>query len=344
MRVLVTGHRGYIGSVLTTVLRHARFEVVGLDRDLYEGCDFGRVRDSIPHFQFDLREVDSADLVSFDAVVHLAALPDEGRFNRDTELIREVNEEATIRLADCCKNANVRRFVYASSCQVYGRVGGDLCREDSPTNSVESAAASNLRCERALATLADDSFVPVVLRIPSVYGTSPRLRIDTVVNGFVASAVARGQVEITGDPSAHCPLVHVEDLARACAAVLTVPDEEAFHQTFNIMGGAESHRLIDIAEMVAESIPDCVVIPSPGPRNGCDCRVDGSKFARTFPDFSYRWTLPLGIRQLRSAFLGAGMTPGEYRSDRFRRAARLASLLDRGVLRPSRRKVEPTAA
>ena len=344
MRVLVTGHRGYIGSVLATVLRHARFEVVGLDCDLYEGCDFGRVRDSIPQFEFDLRDVESADLLSFDAVVHLAAVPTEERYHLDGEFVREINEEATLRLADCCKKANVSRFLFASSCEVYGRDGGKPFHEDGPTPSFGAGAVSKLRCERALTALADHSFSPTVLRIPTVYGASPRLRIDSVVNDFVASAVALGRIEVGPDAAAHCPLVHVEDLARACAMVLAAPTDRIHNQVFNIVAAEETVRTIDIADMIAETIPNCVVAASPTRANKCDCRVDGSKFARTFPAFAYRWTLPLGIRQLHYALVGAGMTPGEYRSDRFRRNERLAGLVERGGLRLTARRSEPTAA
>jgi len=350
MRVLVTGHRGYIGSVVTAVLRHARYEVVGLDCDLYRGCDFGRVREDVPSFDLDLRDVEFTDLLSFDAVVHLAAVPHEAWSDLDRTAVEEVNETATVRLAECCKKASVSRFVFASSCSVYGRDGAPPLDERSPADPRTPEGISKLRCERVVARLADHTFSPVFLRQAHVYGVSPRLRTDLMVNEFVASAVASGRVVVRCDARAWHPVVHLEDLARAYAAVLAAPPEAVDGQVFNIakvagtdddeIGPAGTYRVIDIADTVTERVPHCTRTVRPVVRNDASCRIDSSKLERALPRFSFRWTLPLGIRQLANAMEGSGLTPADVRSDRYRRALRLHTLIDRGEVDTSLRHRE----
>ena len=344
MRVLVTGHRGYVGSVMTTVLQHARFEVVGLDCDLFRGCDFGRVRDSVPSFDFDLRDVEFADLLSFDAVVHLAALSDDASGELDPRLTDAINHDATVRLAECCKKAQVSRFLFASSCSVYGRGGSGLLDEGGVGRGLTRYAASKLRCERELTRLADRSFSPVVLRNATVYGVSPRLRLDLVVNDFVASAVTTGRVMMKSMGGAWRPLVHVEDLARVYATVLTAPDDLVHDQIFNVVPADENHRVIDVADTVTDHVPRSTRAAAGGAFDERSYRVDGSKLHRTFPDLRFRWTLPVGIRQLREAMHNAGLTPGDWRSDRYRRVIRLARLLESGELSPDLRFAEAVLA
>lgn len=350
MRVLVTGHRGYIGSVVTAVLRHARYDVVGLDCDLYRGCDFGRVREDVPSYDLDLRDVEFTDLLSFDAVVHLAALPNDASSDLDRTTVDEVNDVATIRLAECCKKAGVSRFVFASSCSVYGRDGARPFDERSPADPRTHEGISKLRCERVVARLADQTFSPVSLRHAHVYGISPRLRTDLMVNEFVASAVTTGQVLVRGDARAWHPVVHVEDLARAYAAVLAASPEAVDGQIFNIanvggtgadeIGPAGTYRVIDVADTVTELVPHCTRSVRPVVRNDANCRIDASKLQRALPRFSFRWTLPLGIRQLRQAMEGSGLTPADLRSDRYRRTLRLRTLIERGEVDTSLRHRE----
>ncbi len=341
MRVLVTGHRGYIGSVLVTVLRHARYDVVGLDCDFYEGCDFGRVRETIPSYDFDLRDIESADLLSFDAVIHLAALPEDSSGEFDPDIVSAINEEATIRLAECCKEACVSRFLFASACSVYGRGGNEPLHEQCPPAPTTSFAASKLDCERELARLADHTFTPVFLRNAGVYGMSPRLRMDLIVNEFVASAIACGRVVLTSDGRAWRSLIHVEDIARAYAAVLTAPDELVHNKVFNVARTDENHRLIDVADMVTDLVPQCTRSVNQLVFDEPSYRIDGSKLKRTFPKLSFRWTLPIGIRQLRNAMFGSILTPGDLRSDRYRRALRLKTLMEHGDLDAGLRRTVP---
>ena len=332
MRVLVTGHRGYIGSVLTGVLRRARYDVVGLDCDWYRGCDFGRVREPVPGFDADLREIEFTDLLSFDAVIHLAAVPEDHDLLLDPALTEEINYAATMRLAECCKQAKVSRFLFASTCAVYGTNGPDFVDETGPTAPMTDYARSKLRCERDLARLADGDFTPVLLRTATAYGVSPRMRLDTVVNDFVASAVAQGRVNMQTTGRAWRPLMHVEDIARAYAAVLTAPDELVANQVFNVADTAENYRVADVAELVSENVLRTTYTANVGMPDRRSYRVNGDKLVRTRPRLAYRWTLRDGIRQLRDAMENAGMTPGEWRCGRYRRMLRLRTLVDRGEM------------
>jgi len=340
MRVLVTGHRGYIGSVLVRVLQHARHEVVGLDCDWYGDCDFGRMRDSIPSFEMDVRDVEFTDLLSFDAVIHLAALPQDSASQFDPTLNDEINFEATVRLAECCKQASVSRFLFASTCAVFGNSGGELQNETSSTAPKSPHAVAKLRCEQGLLRLADEQFAPVLLRNATVYGVSPRLRLDTVGNEFVGSAVTNGRVAMRTEGRAWRPLMHVEDVARAYAAVLAAADEVVGGQVFNVAITEENYRVIDIADCVTEFVPDCTRSVRTGIPDQSSYFVDGSKLRRALPHLTWRWTLPQGIRQLRAAMLGAGLTAGEWRSDRYRRVMRLSTMLERGELDSALRRHE----
>ena len=331
MRVLVTGHRGYLGSVVATVLRNARFEVTGLDCDLYAGCDFGRTRDGFPSFDIDARKIEFTDLLSFDAVLHLAALPIEMCDGASGQDFVDADEETTARLAECCKKADVGRFLFASTCDVYGRVGRALCAEDHPTSPISAAAKSKLRCEELLLGMVDASFTPTILRFPDLYGVSPRMRLEPLVNEFTAAAVVSGRVNtckqagMTRDAAAWRSLVHVEDVARACSTMLCAPEQDICPYVLNIAQTEAAYRVVDIADTVTEQVPHAV---RSGARHAFDeasYRADGSRFARQFPKFSFRWTLEEGIRQLASAFGSAGLTPGDYRSDRYRRLLRLHS-------------------
>jgi nucleoside-diphosphate-sugar epimerase len=330
MRVLVTGHRGYIGSVLTSVLRHQRFEVFGLDCDLYRGCDFGRMHESIPSFELDLRHVEFADLLAFDAIVHLAALPEGLPEGIAAEFIDEVNVEATIRLAICAKRAQVSRFIFASTCAVYGRCDQRLLTEDDPPQPITRYALTKLTCERELARLADDSFTPVFFRNGTVYGVSPRLRLDLCINDFVGTAVTRSRIAMQTAGRAWRPVVHVEDVARAYAAALKAPRDAVHNRVLNLVDTRENHRVIDLADAVVEEVPHCHRVAADDVLDQRSYRVDGSALAEALPGFHFRWNPPLGIRQLLMAMTAAGLTPGDWRSDRFRRVPRLLSLMERG--------------
>lgn len=332
MRVLVTGHRGYIGSVLTTVLRNAHIDVVGLDCDLYEGCDFGGFRSTVPSFEMDLREIEFTDLLSFDAVIHLASLPEADARTIPDALMNAVNFESTVRLAECCKQASVSRFLFASTCAVYGQRGAERLTEDSSAVPTTPYAHSKLESERALADLADRSFSPVFLRNPTIYGVSPRMRLDLVVNDFVGAAVVHGRVTMRTLGNAWRPLLHVEDLSRAYLAILTSRSEKLHNGVLNVVDSSSNHRVIDVADAVVEEVPGATRAAPPMELDERSYRVEGSRLRELLPSFRFRWNLSRGIRQLRAAFDHAGLTPSEWRSDRFRRSLRLAQLRERNAL------------
>lgn len=340
MRVLVTGHLGYVGSVLTSVLRNARCDVVGLDCDFYPGCEFGRVRESVPTFDVDLRDVEFADLLSFDAVVHLAALSDDALGELDPVLTREINLEATVRLAECCKAAGVSRFLYASSCAVYGHCGTDAVTERTVPAPLTTYACSKSLAEQALLALADESFHPVLLRMGSAYGISPRLRLDLVVNDLVASAAVNGRMAIRTDGAAWRPLIHVEDLASAYRAILLAPDELVSGEIFNVVHPDGNHRIIDIVDAVTDVIFKATLSSSRDVYDRRSYRVDGSKLRDTFPKLSFHWTLAKGVRQILSAVSTSGLTPGDWRSDRFRRTLRIKAEMESGRLSPELRRTD----
>jgi nucleoside-diphosphate-sugar epimerase len=345
MRVLVTGHRGYIGAVLVEVLRHARHDVVGLDCNLYGDCDFGRTREDVPSFETDLREIEFADLVSFDAVIHLAGLPEDPETLLPPEVTWAVNFGATVRLAECCKQAGVGRFLFASTCAVYGGGGQRPQTEGSSPDPLTGYARAKLACEAALGPLADGSFTPVILRNGTVYGVSPRLRLDTVVNDFVGSAVTRGRVDMQTQGRAWRPLVHVEDVARVYTAMLTARDEAVGRQIFNVATTEENYRVIDVADAVTELVPNCVRSVRAAQLDRRSYLVDGSKLRRTLPDFAWRWTLLQGIRQLRAALAGAGLSAGDWRGEKYRRVLRIAGRMERAELNGNCRvRSTPSAA
>lgn len=330
MRVLVTGHRGYIGSVLTPVLRHAHYEVAGLDCDLYADCDFGRVREELEAFDCDIREIESADLLPFDAVVHLAALPDDANGAIPEKLIEEVNVVGTQRLLECCKQAGVARFVFASSCAVYGSRAGEWLDEESAVRPITTYAKSKLLGETILARSANAGFQTTPLRLGTVYGMSPRMRLDTVVNDFTAAALTTGRITMATEGWGWRPFVHIQDVCRAILAVLQCNDGNGQSNVFNLVNSAENCRVMDVADAVVEEIPYSMRFHTAGELDRLSYRVNGSKLLASFPQFRWRYGLRDGLRQMRAAFDNAGLTRGDWRTDRYRRALRLQRLRDSG--------------
>ena len=316
-------------------LQRAHFDVVGVDCDWYRNCDFGRVRESVPSFDTDLRDLEFTDLLSFDAVIHLAALPEDHENLLSAKLTHEINMIATIRLAELCKQAQVGRFVFASTCAVYGSLDSNLIDESQPPSPISDYARSKLRCEEALSKLADGEFSPVFLRLATAYGVSPRLRLDTVVNEFTAAAVALGRIDALTAGRAWRPLLHVEDIARAFAAILSAPEESVSREIINVARTEENHRVIDVADAVTELIANATYTMNRELPDARSYRVSGEKLRRLCPKLALRWTLRDGIRQLRDALDNAGLTPGEFRSSRYRRLAQLAKLRQLGELSAS---------
>lgn len=329
MRVLVTGHLGYIGKVLTPMLTAGGHHVVGLDSGLYSGCGFGVQPPSIPEIAKDVRDVDRADLEGFDAVVHLAALSNDPLGNINPDITYDVNHRAVVTLASAAKAAGVERFLFASSCSLYGAAGEGLVDEEAPMAPVTPYGESKVYAERDLSAMADDDFTPVYLRNATAYGASPALRLDIVVNNLVGWAVTTGEVRILSDGSPWRPLVHVRDIAAAFVACLSAPREAIHDEAINIGRNGENYQIRDVAEIVGSVVPNSVVsFAAGGEPDARDYRVDFSKAASLLADFTPTWTVEKGAGELYDAYVAEPMTKALFESDRYVRLRRLRTHLD----------------
>ncbi|GAA2867188.1 SDR family oxidoreductase [Streptosporangium fragile] len=338
MRVLLTGHQGYLGSVMAPVLTGAGHEVVGLDSGLFAGCVLGPAPDDPPGHPVDVRDVTADALAGIDAVVHLAALSNDPLGSLAPELTYDVNHRASVRLARLARDAGVRRFLYASTCSVYGASGSDLVDEDAPLRPVTPYADSKVRVEDDLLTLADDDFSPVFLRNATAFGFSPRLRADIVLNNLVGHAILSGEVRVLSDGTPWRPLVHAADIAAAFARALTAPREAVHARAFNVGTEQNNVTVAEIAAEVAEAVPGSrVVITGETGGDTRSYRVDFSRVRAALPGYEALWTVKAGAAQLVEAYGRSGLTEEDFRT-RFTRLAwlsarRRAGSVD-GALRP----------
>lgn len=338
MKVLVTGHNGYIGSILCPLLRKAGHDVMGLDNYLYESCTFGEDVPDMPALRMDVRDVQAADLEGFDAVLHLAAISNDpvGDLNADTTY--DINHRAASRLAVVAKEAGVERFLFSSSCSLYGAHGDDFLDESAAFNPVTPYGHSKQLAEEDMRELADDDFSPTYLRNATAYGVSPRLRGDLVVNNLVGYAMTTGEVLIKSDGTPWRPIVHIEDISRAFLAVLEAPRELVHDQAFNVGRTDENYRISEIADMVAEVVPGSRVVYADGGQPDTRCyRVDCERIRAVLPSFEPQWTLRRGVEELHHAFTRQGLTLEDFLSSRFLRIKHVKELQAAGRLDESLR-------
>lgn len=338
MRVLVTGHQGYIGTVLVPMLVAAGHEVVGLDTDLYSRSTFGGDVPVVPTLKRDVRDVTLenltvGDLEGFEAVIHLAGLSNDPLGNLNPDLTHDINYLATVRIAELAKQAGASRYIFSSSCSNYGAGGQDWLTEESDFNPVTPYGVSKVRSEAGLAKLADDSFSPTYLRNATAFGVSPRLRFDLVLNNLTAWAFTTGRVFIKSDGTPWRPIVHIEDISRAFLAVLDAPREKIHNEAFNVGRNEDNYQIRELADIVKETVPDCRIeyAPDAGPDKRC-YRVDCSKIRRVLPSFDPQWDARKGVMELYEAYKKVGLTLEEFEGNRYQRIAHIKSLIADGVL------------
>ncbi len=329
MKVLVTGHKGYIGTILVPMLKEAGHEVHGIDSDLFRNCTYGTLDQQITETIKDIRSIDISDVEGFDAVIHLAGLSNDPLGNLNADLTFDINYRASVKLAKLAKQAGVSRFLYSSSCSNYGASGDDWLTETSSFNPVTPYGESKVLSEKDISELADDNFHPVFLRNATAYGVSPRLRFDLVLNNLVAWAYTTGKVFLKSDGTSWRPIVHIEDISRAFTALLTAPEEDIHNEAFNVGRNEDNYQVKEIANIVAEVVPNSHVELSedhfPDARN---YKVDCSKIANKIPGFKPVWNARKGAQECLEAYEKLGLTLEEFEGIKYQRIGHIKYLLE----------------
>lgn len=338
MKVLVTGHLGYIGTVLVPMLQERGYEVAGMDTDMFRACTFSGSVPEVRNIGCDVRDARTDDLRGFDAVIHLAGLSNDPLGDYDPELTYEINYRASVALAEKAKAAKVRRFLFASSCSNYGGAGDDFLDEDAEFNPVTPYGESKVLVERDVAPMGDNTFSPTFLRASTAYGLSPRIRFDLVVNNLTAWAFTTGKVMLKSDGTPWRPLVHVWDIALAYCSVLEADPEDVSGKAFNVGTTCENYQIREVAEIVGQIVPDCQVAfadgASPDKRN---YRVNCDYIARSLHEFKPQWTVRRGVTQLYESYRSVGLALEDFEGKRYKRIDHVKELVREGRLRPDLR-------
>ncbi len=342
MRILVTGHAGYIGTVLVPMLLEHGHKVIGLDTDLFKQCTFTGVVPNIESLKKDIRDTQKQDVEGFDAIIHLAGLSNDPLGDYRPQLTQDINEKASIHLAKIAKAAGVKRFLFASSCSNYGAGGAEFLTEEASFNPVTPYGVSKVRVEAALSHMADSGFSPTFLRASTAYGVSPRLRFDLVLNNLTAWAFTTGKVYLKSDGTPWRPVVHVEDISRAYLAVLHTPRELIHNEAFNVGTSTENYQMRELAEIVKAVVPGCHVSyaldAGPDKRS---YRVDCNKIALTLHDYKPQWTVQKGVEQLYAEYKKVGLTLEEFEGPKYMRIAHVKALIATGQLDQELHWIQP---
>ena len=334
MRVLVTGHNGYIGCALVPILVRAGHEVAGLDSCLFEHCTLGPDVEPVPTIRKDVREVEGDDIKGFDAIIHLAGISNDPLGDLNPECTYDINYRASLRLASLAKQAGVERFLFSSSCSNYGAAGAEaILTEEAAFNPVTPYGESKVLVEKEVSQLADRHFTPVFLRNATAYGYSARLRGDLVLNNLVGWAHITGMVRLKSDGTPWRPIVHIEDISEAFLALLEAPRDLVRNQAFNVGRTEENYQMRDLAQIVMETVPGSEVTfaETAGPDKRC-YRVNCDKILKTIPAFKPRWTAREGARQLYDAYKRFGLTLADFEGARYMRIQHVRALQSDGKL------------
>jgi len=334
MKVLVTGHRGFIGTVMVPMLVKEGFDVTGLDTDLYRWCTYGDAPMDVKSIIKDVRDVELDDVKGFDAIVHLAALSNDPLGNLNPDLTYDINHKASVRIAELARDAGVSRFVFASSCSMYGAASmDDILDETADFNPVTPYAKSKVYVERDVAPMATDSFSPVFMRNATAYGVSPRIRFDLVINNLVAWAHTTGKILLKSDGTPWRPLVHIEDISQAVICALKAPREVVHGLAVNVGDNSENYQMRDLANMVKDVVPNCELeyADDAGPDTRC-YRANFDKIHKVFPDFKTRWTARKGVEQCYNSYVKFGLNRDEYEGIKYKRIAYIENLIAEGKL------------
>lgn len=333
MRVLVTGHKGYIGTVMVPMLIAEGHEVVGLDSDLYKSCTFTEGLFDIPDINTDIRDVEKDDLIGFEAILHLAGLSNDPLGNLDPEITMDINYEATVRISELAKEAGVSRFIFSSTCSVYGAAGEEIVNEASDFNPVTPYGRSKMFAENGISKLADADFCPTYLRSATAYGASPKIRFDLVINNLVAWGASTSVINLKGDGSAWRPVVHVEDIANAFISVLHAPREKVFNQAFNVGITDENYRIKTLADIVKTAVPGSRIefADGAGPDKR-SYRVNCNKLPRFLPEFKPVWNAKRGADQLYEVIQASKLNHQDFEGPKFSRSEHIKQLLIEGSL------------
>ena len=328
--ILVTGSNGFIGSLLVKLLIEKGYRVTGLDTNFFNSdCELFHEENDVKIINKDIRQINEADLQGIDAVCHLAALSNDPLGKLNPELTFEINFKSSVRLAELCKKVGVSKFIYSSSCSLYGKAGDDALTEEAVFNPVTAYAKSKVMTEEHMLPMGDEKFCVTSLRNATAYGISSKLRLDLVVNNLVGWALVTGEIRILSDGTPWRPIVHAEDIARAFIAVIEAPAGRVNQQAFNVGIDAENYRVKEIAEAVAEMIPLCdIVITGEHGSDTRSYRVDFGKIKKQLPEFKPAWNLKKGIHQIHENYLRYKMNDEKFNGRYFIRLKQIQHLLN----------------